>query len=151
MQLRYVDVSVDLCGYDANNNPTRKRIQTEQILRAEFTSGGSREGFATLLWEGCKFPNVNRKSFIHEPDTGHALPESLPVEWLASVKQPSSQGTFESWIVLREGEKGSYDKFRIHLAYWEDTSGRWNYAHGDYIMEGTFQEAFKKFLARVNK
>jgi len=77
MQLRYVDVSVDLRGYDANQKPIKKRIQTEQIIRGEFDGYGCKTGYATLIWDGYRFPNVWRKSFIHEPAKDVELPKNM--------------------------------------------------------------------------
>ena len=51
----------------------------------------------------------------------HTLPKTLPSNWLASAKRESSDGCYESFIVVRaSAEKNAYDPFMVHVAYYKD-------------------------------
>ena len=79
----------------------------------------------------------------------HTLPPSLPVDWLASRKLPSSEGSYESWMVLHPSNS-SYHPYVVHLGYYVDEGdykGQFAYQHGEYCV--TLEEAQKKFEARV--
>lgn len=78
----------------------------------------------------------------------HTMPESLPADWLASHKQRSADGMYESWIVLHPSNS-TYHPFVVHLGYYIDEGaykGKFEYQHGDYCV--TLEEAQKKFKER---
>lgn len=80
-------------------------------------------------------------------------PSTLPASWLACFKQPSQQGYYETYIVIRAAEgAGSHDKFRVHSASWqadgEEANHQWSYHHGDYV--SNWEAAVNRFIARAN-
>lgn len=81
----------------------------------------------------------------------HTLPKTLPGDWIASFKTPSRDGCYESFIVIRPiTEKGSYDKFMVHNAFYMDEGekkGTWSYSTGDYVK--TLESATKRFVKRA--
>jgi len=79
----------------------------------------------------------------------HSLPPSLPAEWVASRKLPSSDGNYESWIVIHPSNS-NYHPFVVHLGYYIDEGdykGQFEYQRGDYCQ--TLEEAYKKFETRM--
>lgn len=70
----------------------------------------------------------------------HELPEALPVDWLRSKRLPSSDGCYQSWIVLRN--VGGYEPFAVHLACWADDDREWRYSSGVYTQDQKTAEAF---------
>jgi len=79
----------------------------------------------------------------------HKLPKTLPGDWLAALKMPSCEGSYETFIVVRASkEKNAYDPFMVHLAYYMDEGDMrgWTYCHGDYCK--TLPEALRSFIKR---
>ena len=81
----------------------------------------------------------------------HTLPKTLPGSWIASFKNPSRDGMYESFVVIRPiTEKGSYDKFMVHNACYFDegeNKGTWSYSTGDYVK--TLESATARFVKRA--
>jgi len=79
----------------------------------------------------------------------HSLPKTLPASWIASFKQPSADGKYEGFIVIRATDPGSYDKFQVHLAFYQDEgeSKGWTYSHGNYVK--TLEAATSHFVKRA--
>lgn len=78
----------------------------------------------------------------------HKLPKTLPASWLASCKQPTAEGCYESFTVVR-AQPGGYDKFVVHCAYYKDEGEQkgWQYVCGDYCK--TLNEALVSFAKRA--
>jgi len=66
----------------------------------------------------------------------HTLPSTLPGDWIAAVRRPSSDGVYEGYTVVRASkEKNAYDPFMVHTAHYIDegeNAGKWSYGSGDY-------------------
>jgi hypothetical protein len=79
----------------------------------------------------------------------HKLPKTLPGNWIASCKQPSSAGCYESFICVRASDAGSYDKYQVHSAYYKDEGEQkgWCYACGDYCKD--LPSAMASFVKRA--
>lgn len=78
----------------------------------------------------------------------HTLPDALPVDWLASRKLPSTDGLYESWIVVHPSQS-NYHPFVVHLGYYIDEGaykGKFEYQHGNYCK--TLEEAMTAFGER---
>jgi hypothetical protein len=78
----------------------------------------------------------------------HKLPKTLPGDWIAALKTPSRDGCYEAFTVVRKTALGSYDKYQVHSAYWNDEAKpkAWVYACGDYCK--TLDEALASFAKR---
>ena len=79
----------------------------------------------------------------------HTSPATLPGDWLASRKLPSTEGMYERWIVIHPS-KSSYHPFVVHQACYYDegeSKGQFAYERGDYCQ--TLDEAQKKFESRM--
>jgi len=78
----------------------------------------------------------------------HTLPSTLPASWLACLKQPSRDCTYETFTVVRPTAKGEYDKYQVHNAYYNDEAKPkvWVYSSGDYCK--TLEEALASFAKR---
>ena len=78
----------------------------------------------------------------------HTAPTSLPADWVASLKLPSSEGMYESWIVIHPSNS-SYHPLVVHRAYYFDegeSKGQFAYEHGTYCKD--LPEAQKAFTKR---
>jgi hypothetical protein len=79
----------------------------------------------------------------------HKLPKTLPGDWLAALKMPSCEGSYEGFVVVRASkEKNAYDPFMVHRAYYMDEGADrgWHYVQGDYCK--TLPEALRSFAKR---
>lgn len=80
----------------------------------------------------------------------HTLPATLPADWFASFKLPSSDGCYESFKVIHPAN-GAHP-FVIHTAFYVDDAenpedNKWCYQWGTYCK--TLEEAqiaFKKAI-----
>jgi len=81
----------------------------------------------------------------------HTLPASLPTDWLASQKLPSSDGSYEAWLVIHPSNS-NYHPFVVHKAWYIDEGeykGKMEYGYGSYC--ATLEEARKAFAERGGK
>ena len=76
----------------------------------------------------------------------HTMPKSLPSDWIASFKLPSSEGIYESWIVIHPSQS-NYHPFCVHKAWYNDDTNEFAYAHGIYC--STENEAKIAFNERI--
>lgn len=79
----------------------------------------------------------------------HTMPESLPADWIASKKLPSSEGSYEAWNVVHPTQ-GGYHPFVLHRAWYIDegeSKGTFSYAYGVYCK--TLEEAMKAFEEKI--
>lgn len=86
----------------------------------------------------------------HKKETmKHTLPKTLPGDWIASFKQPSSEGCYEAFVVIRATDPGEYDKYQVHTAFYKDEGEQqgWAYSHGDYVQ--TLEAATSRFMERA--
>jgi hypothetical protein len=80
----------------------------------------------------------------------HTLPAALPIEWLASKKLPSSNGCYETWIVIHPSNS-NYHPYVVHKAWYVDEgefAGTFAYGNGQYCK--TLVEAHEYFKERSN-
>jgi hypothetical protein len=78
----------------------------------------------------------------------HTLPATLPADWFASFGLPSSDGCYESFVVIHPSNS-DYHPFVVHTASWVDDCEKpfWVYRNGTYCR--TLEEAKSNFKVAI--